>query len=482
MATTLPQLVAYIDPGTGSMLFTLAIGLVSAGYFFFRKLAIRLRFLISGGNAKDSGERHAYVIFSDDRRYWNVFKPICDELERRGIDACYWTASPDDPGLDERYEHVSCEFIGEGNKAFARLNTMSADVVLATTPGLQVYQWKRSDGVRWYAHILHATSTAAWYRMFGLDFFDAVLLSNEYQVGEVRELERKRGLKPKELPIVGCSYMDSMADRLRLEEERDAGAWNGDCEAGTQNEGCALDDAHAHDEASDAGVQDEPSDTSARSKRHAQVKSKTRDEGCPAHDDGASSQLTVLLAPTWGPNGLLARYGERIIEALVRTGFEIVVRPHPQSMKSEREMMDRLMAAYPDGKAVEWNFDNDNFSVLRRSDVLISDMSGVIHDFALVFDRPVIYALGGIDTAPFDAAWLDEPFWETSIFTDTGVPVDEAQFDDLRQAILDVISDEAVRERRRRAIDEGWFYQGECATRTVDYLVAKREELTTTQE
>lgn len=409
---------SYIDPGTGSMLFTLLVGLLSAGYFFVRKLAIKARFALSGGAAaKGDGARMPYVIFSDDKRYWNVFKPICDELERRGIDAFFWTASPDDPALEANYEHVTCEFIGEGNKAFARLNMMSADVCLATTPGLQVYQWKCSKEVGHYAHILHAASTAAWYRMFGLDYFDSVLLSNEYQAGEVRELEEKRdlakrGLAPKELPVVGCTYMDSMAERLASEPP------------------------------------------------------------LPKND-----VPTVLLAPSWGPIGLLGSYGERMIKALVETGYKVVVRPHPQSMKSEREMIDALMAAYPDGEQVEWNFDNDNFDCLRRADVLISDMSGVIHDFALAFDKPVIYSLGGIDTSVYDAAWLDEPFWESPLFTNTGIPVDESQFDHMKEVIDGVMSDPDVAARRALAREQCWFHQGECAERTVDFLVAKREEL-----
>ncbi len=409
------QLTTYIDPGTGSMLFTLLVGVLSASYFFVRKLAIRARFALTGGKAaKGSGERLQYVLFSDDKRYWNVFKPICDEFELRGINAAYWTASPDDPALEANYHYVTCEFIGEGNKAFARLNMMSADICLATTPGLQVYQWKRSKDVGFYAHILHATSTAAWYRMFGLDYFDAVLLSNEYQIGEIRELEQKRGIAQKELPVVGCTYMDSMAERLAAK---------------------------------------------------------------PAAEGETADVPVVLLAPTWGPNGLLGRYGKKIIDALVRTGYPVVVRPHPQSMKSERQMMDELMAAYPDGERVEWNFDNDNFDCLQRASVMVSDMSGVIHDFALVFDKPVIYALGGIDTGVFDAAWLDDPFWESPIFTDTGIPVDEAQFDNMREVIDRVLVDPEVAKRRNRAREEGWFHRGECAWRTVDYLVAKRKEL-----
>ena len=186
------------------MLFTLLIGLVTTGYFFLRKVIIKLRFMLSGGSGKSADQdKLPYVIFSDHKRYWNVFKPICDEFERRGVDLHYWTASPDDPALEAPYEHVTCEFIGEGNKAFARLNMMTADIVLSTTPGLDVLQWKRSKDASWYVHTLHAVGSAAGYRMFGLDYYDAVLLSGQFQVDEVRELERLRDLPPKEIEIVG---------------------------------------------------------------------------------------------------------------------------------------------------------------------------------------------------------------------------------------------------------------------------------------
>ena len=35
----------YIDPGTGSMLFTILIGLLGTGLYFFRDAKVRLRFL-----------------------------------------------------------------------------------------------------------------------------------------------------------------------------------------------------------------------------------------------------------------------------------------------------------------------------------------------------------------------------------------------------------------------------------------------------
>ena len=43
----------YIDPGTGSMLFTILIGIVTAGIFAVRGLFVKLGFLIKGGRNKD---------------------------------------------------------------------------------------------------------------------------------------------------------------------------------------------------------------------------------------------------------------------------------------------------------------------------------------------------------------------------------------------------------------------------------------------
>ncbi len=405
-------LTSYIDPGTGSMLFTLFIGLLSAGYFFLKRVIIKAKFLLSGGRVKDaSSEKMPYVIFAESKRYWNVFEPICDEFERRGIDVEYWTCSEDDPSLDKPYEHVHARCVGDQNKAFARLNMMSAYVCLATTPGLDVYQWKRSKDVDWYVHTFHTTGTSVGYRMFGIDYYDAILMGGRFMEREVRTLERKRRLPAKELELVGVTYMDSMLER----------------------------------------VKNAPRVTNERP--------------------------VVLLAPTWGPAGILTVYGERIIDALLDTGFEVIVRPHPQSKTSDKEVLDGLMAKYPDGKDISWNFDNDNFEVLSRADVMITDFSGVIFDYTLIFDKPVIYTEGNFDDAIYDACWLDEPQWRFSVFPKLGIPLSEDQFPRMREVIEDVMHNEGLRVGRDQARREGWAYPGEAARRTVDYLVRKYEEL-----
>ena len=406
----------YIDPGTGSMLFTILIGVIGAAVYSARMLLIKFRFRLSSGKAESAVERIPFVIFSDDKRYWNVFEPICREMDRRGRDIVYMTASEDDPALKNPYPHVKAQFIGEGNKAFAKLNFLNASIVLSTTPGLDVYQWKRAKDVQFYVHIPHAASDITMYRMFGIDYYDAVLLSGEYQARQIRALEQLRELPEKELVKIGIPYMDEMAARLQT-----------------------------------AGP-------------------------APEHP------RTVLLAPSWGKSALFSVYGGKIIETLLKTGYHVIVRPHPQSFKSETEMIEKLMADYPASEQLEWNRDNDNFEVLRRSDILISDFSGVIFDFTLIFDKPVIYTDPQIDLGMYDAWWLKEPLWTVSTLPRLGCQLKSENMADLKSLIDECLSDPRYAEGRRQARAETWEHPGEGARRAVDYLLHKYDELSTGEE
>lgn len=405
-----PPMLLYIDPGTGSMLFTVLLSMIGAAVYSVRVLANKLR-IRGAGKKKTAEARVPLAVFSDNKRYWNVFEPVCRELGRRGRDILYLTASEDDPVFSCGLPNVKAEYLGEGNKPFARLNSLNADLLLSTTPGLDVYQWKRSPGVGCYMHIPHAASEVTLYRMFGLDYYDAVLLSGQYQADDIRALEKLRSLPAKDLQMAGIPYMDEMAKRLES-----------------------------------AGL-------------------------VPAHP------RTVLLAPSWGKSAIFSLYGGRIIDVLLKTGYHIIVRPHPQSFTAEKEMLEKIMAEHPASDQLEWNRDVDNFEVLRRSDILISDFSGVIFDFTLIYDKPVIYTDPALDLSPYDAWWLDTPLWTYSALPRLGMRLGEDNMEDLKSVIDRCLIDPRLAEGRKQVKAETWAYPGEGALRAAEIIEAKLKEL-----
>lgn len=402
----------YIDPGTGAMLFSVIMACVTAGMFVLKNVWIKIKFLISGGKVQEtSAESYPYVIFSDHKRYWNVFEPVCNEFERREIPCVYWTMSEDDPALSKEYKYVKCEFIGSGNIAFARMNVLRADICLSTTPGLDVYQWKRSANTKCYVHITHALTGNMGYRMFGLDYYDVILLSSDNIWKHIRTLEKMRNLPEKELAVVGSTYIDELY------------------------------------------------------KRHQKYVRKDNDK------------LTVLLAPTWGASSIFNLYGKRLLECLKNTEYRIIVRPHPQSRTSEADLLKDLMDSFPENEDWIWNFDNDNFNVLEEADIMISEFSGIVCDFAYVFDKPVICTELSFDTAPYDAAWIDEPLWFQTTLHDIAYEIGEKDFNNIGAIINDMVINEKYRTMRDEAGKKDWQCRGQAAKRIVDFVVDKQKEI-----
>jgi hypothetical protein len=402
----------YIDPGTGSMLFTIVISAISAVVYVIRILIIKAKNM---AGIKNQNERNAkkipIVIFSDNKRYWSTFRPICEELEKRGQKAVYMTASPDDPALKCKFENIKCEFIGEGNKAFAKMNMLNAGIVLSTTPSLDVFQWKRSKTVDYYVHVLHACGDVSLYRLYGLDYYDALLLSGEFQEKQVRELERQRNLPAKEIKMVGIPYLDTMLEHAKNYEKK------------------------------------------------------------------KSDTTTVLLSPSWGASSLLVKYGSTLIDKLIETGYDIIIRPHPQSFTADKQTIDSLMAKYPENDKFHWNRDNNNFDVLARSDIMISDYSGIMYDFAFIFNKPVIYTNAEFKKDPYDAWCIEGETWMLSTIRKLGKELNSENIGQVKELIDSCIKDSRESSKITEARDETWCNIGKSASLTADYLIEKLAEL-----
>jgi len=402
----------YIDPGTGSMLFSILIGAAATLFFLGKAAILKLKLLFSAkknGVASTDTNYKQYVIYNEGLQYWNVFKPVCDEFEKRKIELTYYTSAQNDPCFEQNYEYVKPEFIGEGNMAFVKLNMLSAGVVLMTTPGLQVYQLKRSKKVKHYAHVLHAASDATMYRLFGIDYFDSILLSGDYQKNDIITLEKQRDIKSKELVTVGCPYLDTLNDKIQSIQKEE------------------------------------------------------------------NHNFTVLVSPSWGKSSLLTKYGEKLLDPLVKTNWNIIIRPHPQSKKSEPEILKRLEEMYKNCTNVSWDYERDNIYSMKKSDIMISDFSGIIYDYTFLCDKPVIYVNANLDLRPYDAYDIEggKNIWQFKTLKEIGIELDDSNFENIESIIKNATDSADLAEKRKNAKNEAWMHQGEAAKNIVEFMIQK---------
>ena len=169
---------------------------------------------------------------------------------------------------------------------------------------------------------------------------------------------------------------------------------------------------------------------------------------------------------------MLRKDADTLIDELIATGYEIIIRPHPQSFKSEVDLMNRLQKKYSN---VEWNRDTDNFDVLNKADILISDFSGVVFDFALAFDKPIIYTdISDFDRGMYDAYWCDCELWTFTTMPKLGKQLEIGK---VKETIDECLTNNIYKENRQKAREESWANIGHSAELTADYLIKKHEEL-----
>jgi len=408
-------LFAYLDPGSGSMLFSAIIGIIATLFFVIKGFMFKISNIpayIAGKKSGISKTKTAKIVFySEGPQYWNIFFPIIKELDSRNIKCTYLFSKENDPGKNCGLENVDPVFIGEGNKAFFMLNTLTADVCVLTTPGLDVLQIKRSRGVKNYIHIPHSTGGCSGYATYGLDYFDAVLTGGDADIAMIRELEKVRNLKEKYVEPIGCTYMDVLRSNLH--------------------------------------------------------------ELKPENFNLDSDKKTVILSPTWGLHGLLRKFGEKIISDLLKTDrFNIIVRPHPQAFISDKDLIEELSAKFPDSSNLYWDKAPNGLQTMNISDIMISDFSGIIFDYILLFTKPVLAFKGKYDKRGHDSMDLVEDPWNLKAVDVTGISIQESDIDNLEELIDNKLKDKAAFSQHIAYLHNGMDkYPDETGVRGADAII-----------
>jgi hypothetical protein len=110
-----------------------------------------------------------------------------------------------------------------------------------------------------------------------------------------------------------------------------------------------------------------------------------------------SGDTVVLVAPSWGPMSMFEAFGTDFVAAIARR-FKVLVRPHPQMKLSQPELYARILAL--DG--VEVDTGRSPSAAMARAHIVLSDISGISHEFAFIHERPVVVIdrqlqLGGLE-------------------------------------------------------------------------------------
>lgn len=270
------------------------------------------------------------VFYSEGAANHPYLMPFIEHLTNSfGRNICYITSDDDDPFLISPPFGVEAFSIGNGIARTLLFATLDANVMVMTLLDLNNSYIKKSfvSDVH-YVFVPH--NMISTHMVFGKgahDHYDTIFCVGPHQVAELREAEKKFNLPRRNLIENGYVRLDTIFSQ------------------------CTTDSA-------------------------------------PDLDDDL---LNIVIAPSWGADGLLENGAEDLVNQLLAEGFRVTIRPHWETIRRARDCINSLIDKFSEDKNFIIVTEGSTNELLSNAHLLISDWSGSAFSFAFGLERPVLF-------------------------------------------------------------------------------------------
>jgi len=267
------------------------------------------------------------VFYAEHRGYSPNFEGLINELIRNDKKSiAYITSDKDDPILSQTNKNIKTFYINKLLPFFMLL--INCKVFVMTLTELGGSYLKRSINDIHYVYVFHSmVSTHMMFEANAFDYYDSILCVGPHQIREIRKREQLKGLHAKKLVEAGYYRLERI---------------------------------------------------------YSAYKSLTQEK---LPDNGIK---TILIAPSWGDENLLKYCGIQLVELLLRAGYNVIVRPHPETVKRLPELIKLFEQKFGSNSAFLLEKSIASDQSLFKADMLITDCSGVMLEYAFGTERPVI--------------------------------------------------------------------------------------------
>lgn len=270
----------------------------------------------------------AIVFYAEHEGYYPYFEGLIKKLMGDyNRTLCYVTSDVDDPILQKSEPRMKTFYLNKLLPLFMAF--VGCRIFVMTLTGLNQFHLKRSCNPVHYVYVFHAlVSTHMVYRHGAFDHYDSILCCGPHQVEEIHRHEELYGLPPKRLVEAGYYRLERIYEAYQ---------------------------------------------------KH------TSEKSLPV------TKRTVLIAPSWGVGNVLESYGEHLIELLLEAGNEVIVRPHPETVRRSPNLVALFASKFGNNPNFTLETSVATDDSLLRADVLISDYSGIALEYAFGTERPVLF-------------------------------------------------------------------------------------------
>lgn len=278
---------------------------------------------------KLSADWRNIVVYAESGQDWHYFERLIENLNSvLQRKVTYISSDPTDPGLARVHPKYKAIYIPAGFFLTLHFNMQQADVVVLTMMDLDNLQLKRSINQVHYIYLFHSLgSTHMVDHANSYDAYDSLFCVGPHHVAELNKRAELAGLPDRHLFEYGHPRLEDLIQQ-------------------------------------------------AQAYRQESETSKTK---------------TVLIAPTWGENSIFNVCGVELIKVLLEAGYHVIVRPHYQTLTLSPGVIEQLRRRYGEHPEFEYQDRMSESDSLLRSDILICDWSAMAIEYALAYEKPVLF-------------------------------------------------------------------------------------------
>lgn len=355
------------------------------------------------------------VFYSEQSGFYKYFSSLIKWLtSHSNIVIHYITGDPNDIIFSEAKTNSQIRpyYIGE-NKLITLFLKMDAKIVIMAMPDLENFHIKRSlvSKDTEYIYMDHGLSSMNMLTRKGsLDHFDTVFCAGQHIIDEIRAREKLYDLPQKRLVEYGYGYMDDLIEYYA--------------------------------------------------------------EFCKVSGDAPNK--TILIAPSHQKDNILDSCLDIIVEGLARTGYHIIIRPHPQYIRRNKEKWNCIAAKYANDRQVSVESDFSSDESVYKSSLVVTDWSNIGYEYSFSTLRPVLFVDTPMKIINPDYEEINVPPIDISIRKMIGIAVSGKDADEVASAAEKLLSNEYDnRSRILQAREKALFNVG-CSTEAAGkYLLSR---------
>lgn len=146
---------------------------------------------------------------------------------------------------------------------------------------------------------------------------------------------------------------------------------------------------------------------------------------------------TVLVAPSWNysSKNFLELHCLDLINQLLTQKYNVIFRPHQEHFKRNKETISKIYNKFCQNNDFEFDTNPFNLNSLFSSSYLVTDYSGIAHEFIFLINKPVLYFKNLSKIHNTDQDRLTGSTIEEHIFEKFGFPIYEKDINDIDSSI-----------------------------------------------